>query len=123
MFQPPQSSGDGGAGSVLRTLVRHQHRQALVGASVASDPSGSEDEEHALSMFRAIPPAPPSLLLKFFAWRDSRPSLALGRSPGNRLPAIAISGSPSSTAFLFVKDFRLAGFPTAPLVGCYTLPV
>ena len=42
-----------------RTLVRQNCRQAILGTSEASDPSVSEDEEHAQSMFRAIPLCPP----------------------------------------------------------------
>jgi len=40
--------------------------------------------------------------------------LSLGRSPGNRLSAIAFSGSPLRHRHFFIlSDHHLAGFPAA----------
>jgi hypothetical protein len=54
IFQQPQCSG---AGSVLRTLVRRQRRQVLVGASAASDLSEAKTK-NCLEHVPSNPPAP-----------------------------------------------------------------
>jgi hypothetical protein len=47
IFHPAQNGGNGDAGSASGSLVRQNRRQAILGASKASDPSASEDEEQA----------------------------------------------------------------------------
>ena len=66
------------------------------------------------------------LLLKVRAYRDSRPSLALGRSPRNRLSAIAVSGSPLRHRHLsreiLAKNQNKAGVSTFASTFAAVLP-